>query len=1093
MMGHNFKGWSIHKMCRCVFNVRFVMVSLLLLMQFPAMYALKEKRVDEVDQQPGTKITVTGQVVEENGATVPGASIIIEGTSIGTITDMDGNYSLKGIDPNAVIVVSFIGFGNQSTKISGRTVINFTLKPDVEQLDEVVVQVGYGSVKRVNMLGAVADISSKKIEDVVMPNLTSTLEGRMAGVIVEQTSGVPGASASIKIRTSGSWNNEPILYVIDGFIREDPDAFNVLDASEIESISVLKDAAAAVYGVRASGGVIVVTTKKGKEGKVKINYTGNVGVSDANYTPQLMSAYDHAIALNDMAWGKYNWNKDDVTNNPDKLTYFGDSELEQLKSLDENWLKYGWKSAMQTRHSLNASGGTEKVKYFVGGNYLNQNGNFENLNMTKYGMRMGLDMNFGKGWKMNFGLSGNNKTTHTPYNAADKEPDKMYNTYSTLLRTPKWIPPYINGLPVGQTNTVKNHVLLLNDMNSFNESFSNDMIANLGLEWDLPWVKGLKAKTTYNYSTVNSGGLTYAKPYYLYNFETEPSIDGNIPTNILSATAPTTYVENGDKYSQSANTTRLYQWNVSLNYNAKFGLHDISVLGIYEQSLQNGIGLNGTVENMIIDNVLSSEAFGQGISPVFNGEESTPVARLGYIGRLNYSYAGRYLLESTVRYDASSKFAPADRWGVFPSVSLGWRISEESFFKNGIDPSVMDDLKLRLSMGVVGGDNNNPLSWEENYQYSGSYAYLGGSTKLGGIMPYNSGISLNGTSWEKTNTYNGGIDARFFNKLTFGGDAFFRHTYDILTVRSSALSYTNGITTQMPKENYGIQESWGVEVSLGFEDKISTDWNYSIKGNLSYATSKVIKKYQADAIIGTWKDEEGRIRGGETGYTSLGIMQQSDVDAILAANPTYTIFGSTPEAGMLNFKDVGGADYSNEPDGKIDENDERIISKYDTAPYHYGLSIGFGWRDLRLDATFSGQFGNDIFYDKAVYTTGSGNRSTFDWLSGTSNNLTLWNDHWTPENTDAAMPRLDDKGKSKYRSTFWMVDGHTLTMRTMSLSYTLPKGVSKRLGIGDVRMYFSGNNLWTIINPLPYKDPGLSSWMDYPIMRSFNFGLNLNI
>ena len=279
---------------------------------------------------------------------------------------------------------------------------------------------------------------------------------------------------------------------------------------------------------------------------------------------------------------------------------------------------------------------------------------------------------------------------------------------------------------------------------------------------------------------------------------------------------------------------------------------------------------------------------------------------------------------------------------------------------------------------------------------------------------------------------------------------------------------------------------------MSYDGKVGSDFNYHLSGNLSYATSKVIRKYQASAVIGTWKDEEGRIRGGETGYYCTGILQQEDVDRILSENPDYTIFGHVPEAGMLNYKDVGGPGYSNVPDGKIDEDDERIISKYDNPPFNYGASFGFEWKGLRFDATLSGHFGNDIVYDKAVYNKGAGNRQTFDWLSSKSNNLEMWNDHWTPENTDASMPRLYN-GMANYRSTFWMRKGHTLRLTTATLSYNIPKSVTSLIGVPGLRIYFSGTNLLTLINPFPYRDPGLSSWMDYPIMRSFNFGVNLNL
>lgn len=1046
---------------------------------------------NESSQQNAT-IDVKGKITDESGSAVPGATVVVVGKgNVGAISDVDGNYELKGISPNAELLVSFIGFQKQQVKVAGRTIVNFQLKADVQQIDEVVVQVGYGSVKRANLLGAVSDIKADKVEDVVTGNMSTALRGTLPGVIIGQASGAPGASTSITVRIPGSWNAEPPLFVIDGFVR-DQSAFDVLDPSEIESVSVLKDASAAVYGVRSAGGVILVTTKHGKEGRLKVNYSGTVGISDATATPQLMSAYDQAVALNDYTRGYYNWDDNLVLAGAknEGQTYFSDSELEQMKNLDYNWLDYGWKAATQTRHNISISGGSEKVRYFVGGSYLYQNGNFKNLNLNKYTMRMNIDIDLAEDWILSMGLNGDYRKTNSPYNDADKEPEKMYNTYSTLLRTPRWLPPYINGLPVGQ-EIVSNHPLYINTIDSYRKSESSNTTANMALKWKVPYVKGLNAKLSFDYSKGNSAGLTIAKPYYLYNFKTVETdySSGYLPTQEV---ASTTRVKNGDKYQQSSSSGSQYQLNFSLQYDRQFGKHNINAMAIFEQSENQGLSLTGYVENMIIDNVEKSSAWGDGVSPVLSGSPRVPSGNLSYIGRFNYNYDERYLLESTFRYEASNKFAPGNRWGLFPSISVGWRISEENFFKDNVNPNFMDNLKLRFSYGVLGNDKANALSWEENYRYSEAIAYLGGSTLLGGIDPNNNGIALSGVSWEKAKAYNLGLDTRFLRNISFSLNAFYRHNFDILQKRASAISYTAGITTEMPAENYGIQDSWGGEINMSYNGKVGAEFGYHVSGNLSYATSKVIRKYQAAGVIGTWKDEIGRIRGGETGYYATGILQQADVDKILAENPDYTIFGYTPEAGMLNYKDIGGPDYSNEPDGKIDEWDERIISKYDSPPYNYGLSIGCEWKGLKFDATFSGQFGNKVVYDKAVYNKGAGNRQTFDWLSSSSNNLEMWNDHWTPENTDASLPALYN-GMGNYRSTFWMRDGHILKLTTATLSYNLPKSLVSVVGLPGARIYFSGTNLLTIINPFPYRDPNLSSWMDYPIMRSFNLGINLNL
>lgn len=1070
-----------------------------LLWLFSLMLPFVSLAQDAAFSQP--PLTLTGFVLDENKEPVAGANVRVKETNKGTATDATGRFTLEA-PTGATLVVTFLGYEpHEYTVPATAKPIYIELKISATALREAVVQVGYGGVKRANLLGSVTSLKAREVEDLVTGNLATALQGRLAGVQIGQASGAPGASTSIQVRIDGSWNDEPPLFVIDGFVR-DQAAFDILDPSEIEDISVLKDAAAAVYGARSAGGVFLVTTKRGKEGKAKVSYSATLGLSNATRLPETLSAYDHAVALNDLTRGYYKWDDDAVLANAkaDKRSYFSNDELQQLKSLNYNWLDDAWKSALQTRHNIGISGGTNNVRYYAGGSYMYQNGNFDQLNMNKYTVRMSMDIDLPKGWLLSVGLNGNRRSLSMPYNDLDKEPEKMYNTYGTLLRTPKWLPPYINGLPVGQ-NTVTSHPMYVNQINSYKKSHSGSLATNLALQWELPWVKGLKARAVFDYLNSYNASITYAKKYLLYNFETVPTdySTGMLPT---STVVSTTEIRNGDKYQQSANTGASYQLAATLDYRRAFGKHNVYAMATFEQSQTQGTELSAYVERMIIDNVEMSSAFGDGVSPVFNGRWSTPTGRQSLLGRFNYDYNETYLLESTLRYEASTRFAPEDRWGFFPSVSVGWRVSNEPFFQEAISTEWIDHLKLRASYGRLGNDNANPLSWENNYQYTGDRTYLGGSTLLGSISPNNEGLSMRGITWEKSDAYNAGLDLHFLNHFSLELDGFYRHNFDILQVRSSALSYSTGIGTSLPKGNYGIQDSWGGEVTLGWGRMLNRDWSFNASGYLSYATSKVIRKIQSPAILGTWKDEEGRIRGGETGYFCTGILSQADVDRLAAQYGTYvdattgetkinyTIFGRQPEAGMLNFKDVGGPNYSNVPDGVIDENDERIISKYDNPPFHYGLTLKTDYKSFRLSATFTGQFGNDVVFDKAVYNVGEGNRQNFEWLSASSNNLSKWKDHWTPENPHARLPRLYN-GNAEKRSTFWIRDGHTLTLRNVTLSYDLPRSRSVSLGIPSLRVYLSATNLWTIINPYDYKDPSLSSWMDYPIMRSLNLGINM--
>lgn len=1060
----------------------------------------------------GGNIAVSGIVKDNKNGPLIGVSVTVKGTTNAVMTDLDGKYMLKNVNPNAVLEVSYIGYKTVSTSVKNKSSIDIVMDENTQMLGEVVVEVGYNRVKRANLLGSVTSVSATDLEDIPVSNLSQTLTDRLPGVSVGTASGSPLATPSVTIRTSGSWNSEPPLYVIDGFIR-DQDAFNLLDASQIESISILKDASAAVYGVRGAGGAILVTTKMGKSGKIKTSYSTDFGISDATQFPKLMSARQHATALNDKVRAYYNWDLStvDLTS---ETSWFSDNELTALDKLNYNWLDDAWKSSIQTRHNLNFSGGSGNVRYFAAASYMYQDGNFQDLSMQKYSVRLGLEVDITKNLMAKGSLSSSNKNDHRPYNSADgSEFEKMYFTYATLLRQPKWKPAYIDGLPVG--NEVTNHPYEVFNNGSYVKRRNNDNVMSLELQYQVPWLKGLKAGASFNYAKQDTYSKNISKPYTLYVFKTEgglSDLNSHLLTNEVSRT---TTIENNERIYEGSGFSSNYQLNATLNYSNKFGKHDVQGLLNFERSESNSNDMSITLEDLLIDNYELLGAYGR---PASDGSIPSVVAsdgmgnggRQAYIGRFNYSYDSRYLLEATFRYEGSSMFSSSERWGFFPSVALGWRVSEESFFRDAVGKDLIEDMKLRVSYGRLGNDKGTSSSWDYFYTKTAG-AYLGGTAVSTGLKPGNSGIQMIGVSWESTDSYNAGIDVSAFKNFTFSVDAFYKYTFNILQQRSSSLSYTTGITKDIPKENYGKQKAYGGEFSVTYRNRIGNDFKYSVGGYLSYASSKVVKKFVSASVVGSWQDENGRIRGGEAGYSSLGILRTVDevqnyvneyaktgatefkvFDTTISRDASGNVINPENYLGMLAFKDVGGASFSNEPDGTIDANDERIISKYDTPPFRYGFNLGFQWHGVRFDAVIGGQFGNKVLYDKAVYTTGEGNRGTMAWLSTNSNNLEMWADHYTPENPGASMPRLD-KGYANKRSTFWMHDGHTLTLRSASVSYVVPQKFYSKIGLSALRVYLTGTNLLDIINPYPYKNASLSSWMDYPIMRTLNFGLNLTI
>lgn len=1065
-----------------------------------------------VDQQ----ITVKGTVVDVNGEPVIGASVKVDGGSVGTITDIEGNFSLVAT-ANVKMTISFVGYQSQTIIAKSGVPLKIVLKEDSELLDEVVV-VGYGQVKRANLTGAVSSVKMNELTDMPATNLTSVLMGTMSGVTVSETTGNPLANATVKIRTAGSWNAESPLYVIDGFIRDEA-SFNLLDQSEIDNISVLKDAAAAVYGVRGAGGVILVTTKKGTEGKISVNYSGSVGFAQGVNTSEMMSGYQHATALNDM------WREEVLSGSTSTYNFFSEQELEDIKGLDYNWLDDAWKNSTNTRHTLNVSGGSEKIRYFIGGSYLYGSGNFANLDVNRFNTRMGLDINFTKELKASFNMNYATKSTEMPLNSKDAEADLMYGTYSDLLRMPRWVPAYIDGFPVDYDMKVdETHPLAIFDSGSYRRSRNDNLSMGARLNYDIKWVKGLSASISVNYSRTNSNSQSLYKPYEVYSFNKikYPSVDGSgeYDGRILANTmVGSKKLSNTDKYETGANFGYSYQINPQLNYHIKIKDHDITAMYVYEVAESNSNNLSLSAYNMIIDNFENVNAFSKsGITA--DAGKGRMERRMSHIARLNYSWADRYLFEGSLRYEASTNFAPGYRWGLFYSLAGSWRISEESWFKENVRG--VDQLKLRANYGRLGNDKAVLGQWRQAYGLGGDLLLGSAANITTSLKPNLSGLIALDSSWEKTDSYNVGLDLVLLNGFSFDADGFFKHTFDILDDAKSVFPQSAGIAEATPRLNYGVQNAWGVEFGLGYKKQINKDWMINAKGIFSFSRSKVIKKYQNPGVVGTWKDEEGRMRGGETGYKVWrGVDGQGDGMArswqdiydyidYLASHTTdgkkesIMVLGKTWDKlrpGMLMYEDRGTTINNQTPDGIINaDGDECMISKFDYAPYNYSFNLGFSWKSLSVSALFDGSFGNDVIFDKGFYTGASGGKRTGDFLSEKSNLLAEWygnyaisNEDGTLKNPDAKYPRLDGNSLRGNRSDYWMRDGHTLRLRTLNISYSLPKNLLSNIGIASCRVFFTATNVWTIINPYPYKDAYVGYWSDYPQIRSFNFGINIGI
>ncbi|MBK1440542.1 TonB-dependent receptor [Parapedobacter sp. ISTM3] len=1001
-----------------------------------------------------------GYVRDQSGEPVGGVTIKVEGTSSATTaTDENGQFQFSAV-PGGTVTFSHLAYHTNSFTLGEATTLNVVLELIDQALEEVVI-VGYGAQKKVNLTGSVAAINAEVINDIPSSSLSNALSGRMSGVLITQSVGKPGATSNIKVRADGTWNSAAPLYVIDGVVR-DKFAFDGLDASEVENISILKDgASAAIYGSRAANGVILVTTKRGKVGKPVISYTGSFGVSDATLIPHRQSGYDQAILINNSLA------IDQIPTTDNR--YFTSDELEYFKNNRWDWLDDSWVNPIRNRHSLNVNGGSEHVRFFVGGTYYNETGSFRNLDFDRYNLRGNLEANITENLTASLNLNIENRDDLKPYWRWDSDNDNMADLYKGLLVRSEMIPPYINGRPNG--GFVEWHPLeILADHTGYNRKRYGNYEATLALEYKVPQIEGLSVKVMYNRYNRHAFIKQFNRPYPLYN-PVMTGGHGHIATDEIESVK---IRNDGDFLFERYDRTDNYQFNTMVNYNNRFGKHDVGAVFVYEQAEGMLDWFNGQ-RNFFISSAVDQFYAGSpdAINSTVNGT-GEEFGRLSYVGRLNYGYDGKYLIEASFRYDGSANFAPSQRWGFFPSVSGAWRISEESFFKNNV--RFFDEAKLRASVGLLGNDAVGGWQWLQMYNFvSGSTPVTGAqfgnlsSGIVAGVVP-NPNIT-----WEKSLNYNVGLDTRFLqNKMSLTVDGFYKKTYDILGARMESLPTTFGAA--MPAENYAKINAYGFELEFAYNDQISQDFSYQVRGNFGYATNKLVLKDEPENIR-AFRSEIGLNTGRTLGYVATDIIRtQAQLDALPDG---YTIFGQKPELGMLNYQDLRGAT-SDTPDGKIDEHDMDWIVNRTIPPVNYGLLLGAKWRNLAFEVFVQGVAGNDVLI----------NQRSIEARPHVTN-FDFWTDHWTAENPNASFPR-PGRNTADAPSTFWVRDGSFARLKNLRVSYDLPADWLRKIAVSQLRVFLNGDNLFLLQNNVKYFDPENSSIIAYPLMKSYTVGVNLN-
>jgi len=1061
--------------------------------------------------------TVSGTVTDEKSEPVPGVTIQVKGSNASTATDADGKYSIKVTDMQTVVItVKFIGYAYQERAVAANERnADFKLVPSTNDLNEVVV-VGYGEQKKIDLTGAVATIDTKQIQDIPVIDLASALRGQVAGVSVSGGTGRPQANvASVSIRNPVTFVNgavPPTLYVIDDVIKTQQD-FNALDQSEVESISVLKDAAAAIYGIQGANGAIIVRTKRGKIGAPKVSYSGSLGLADASELPKMMNGYQLATYLNYLGFAGQQATGHTIDEHgyidgsstkklatyysPDELAYF------QQPENDVNFLKQAFKTAATQRHSLNISGGNDKVTYYGGASYVTQNSNFTEGNTgfkaDRWSYRASVNASVANGLKVAMSLNGYTTTEKKGYFKQGGE--NQDNDFKVLLLSPPFTKYYVNGLPnflegptgnIGNTNNLAdfNYFYVRDHTNDYNLSKPTALNINPTITYEVPFIKGLKLTGNYNREITNTYNKQVGTNYLVYQFAGLGE-NNHIPGGAIINSK---VQKNGDFVRLNPVYNNDYQLTGTVNYTRQFGKHNISLLGLYEQEEGFSDVSDSRVEGVIAGGY-DNQNFANGA--MTSTETVGNTGRQAYAGRLNYNYADKYLLEALIRRDGSVKFAPGHRWGTFSSVQGGWVVSEENFFKNNV--KFMDFLKIRASLGLLGKDNVvKAFQYAENYNFgqTGHGAVFGGNADRGLTIFPNISMANSDVTWDDDTKINLGLDMQFLsNRLGVTVDAYQDYLRNMLAQPTASTPFLIGVSSgQIPTENNGSANVFGYELSVSWKDRVGKDISYYVSPFLSWNDNKILKKDQQAGIPGTWEDViGGSADQGLKGFKTSGFFRtQAEVDAFMTTHPNYTIYGLKPAPGMLYYQDIRGQKNANAPggydapDGIIDDNDKTFLTKHQSNHYSGGFNFGGSYKNFTLQVITSLSWGGVSTIESDALSQGS----------ATANRPNIWapGNYWTPETPNALLPSPYYMGKTGYnnvQSDFWLKSSFQFRMTNLNLSYAFPKNLSKKFGVADIRIYANMVNPFNFYNPFDYRDNGVSSYLNYPTVKTYTFGLNV--
>ena len=983
---------------------------------------------------------VKGVVKDAKGEPIIGATIKVKNATNATVTDLNGNFTLSNVS-HGTLLISYVGYLNKEVEFRSGQTLNITLAEDTKALEEVVV-VGYGTQKKANLTGSVAAVNFNDVANIPVANTSTMLQGRLPGVVL-QTNGAQAGHDDPEIRVrgvgtlgSGSKNNPMVL--IDG-IESSISQMSELAADDIESVSVLKDAAsAAIYGVRAANGVILVTTKRGADQKPSITYSGSVAIQEATVLPDFVNSYEWAKMYNECQPGKA----------------YTDDMLQIIKDgsdpdhfANTNWAKEMFRTAIMHQHHLSVSGGNQTTRYMISAQFMDQDGILKNTGNRRYNFRSNIDTKLGI-VKLGLNLAGSRQDVEEPVTSVTGEGLMRYLTWFTRPTVPVTYANGYYGCVDGNSNigasVFKNPIEDLNYGRKTNQHHRFD--GKVFAEVDI--IKGLTFRSSLAYKYYNNEVSTYS-PRSAAKYNAEGEILN--PAGTQNTLADYSWIE------------KSYINGNILTYNNKWGEHNLSVLVGHSIQENRWDMTNISKQGFPTDNIYEMDGGSQNDQVSGSAEET----RLqSFFGRINYNYGDRYMAEFNIRRDGSSRLPSSNRYATFPSFSAAWIISNEAFMQN---IKWLSSLKLRGSWGKLGNQEIGNYAYTETLSAQGSYFF--GDNKYIGMKT--SKIANGNIKWETTTITDFGFDASFWGgRISVVFDWYSKETSDILLQLPMPSIFLGSLAA--PYQNAGKVRNRGWELAGNYQDR-QGDWQWQAGFSLAGVSNKIIDMNGQESISGSTINREGYAIGSYYALKAIGLYRtEDDLKRTNSEGKIITQNGQAPVLGDIMYEDFND-------DGNINDEDRQIIGN----PFpklQYSFTLGASWKDFDLTTFWQGVSGLDRFnWDETTISNGG-------------NKTSRWLDRYSATNTNASMPRMGGEYNNTY-SSFWLTSGDYLRLKSLELGYTFRNNATlAKIGVQSLRLYLAGSNLLTFTSLDDY-DPeksGTDTRNDvHPNIRSYSFGINV--